>query len=244
MRRAVYLCAFVILAAAAGLLTLRAQHTVDMVVAAHDVHAGVRLTASDLSIRRVHEDGLPDGATVSVDDAVGRFLAMPLAAGEPLLGRMLSDRRSGSAVVAGLDVPSGYRAVAVPVQPAAAVGGMLASGDRVDVYATAQAGHAGVTVPSGPSAAVTAQGGGGHGAGDAAAAGEGSAVLLGSDVLVLELRSDTGQALDVQSGDTVHGLSFGSGKLGSVVLAVPAEDVDRYAAATAQDTIYLALSVG
>jgi hypothetical protein len=63
-------------------------------------------------------------------------------------------------------------------------------------------------------------------------------------VVVLQLRSDDGQPLDDRGGDNVHGLNFGSGKLGSVVLAVPAADVDRYASAVAEDSLYLALSVG
>jgi hypothetical protein len=110
---------------------------------------------------------------------------------------------------------------------------MLARGDRVDVYATPLPGHE-------AGGAVTTTSSGGNSATAQRPAG---ATLLGHDVLVLQLRSDQGQALEDTTGDTVHGLNFGSGKLGSVVLAIPDSDVDRYAMAVTAESIYLALSV-
>ena len=249
MRRTAYLAAFALLAMVAALLSLRAQHTVDVVVAAHDVRAGTLVVADDLSVVRMHDDSVPAGALSVPGDAVGRYAAWPLTAGEPVLGRVLAADRSGGAVLAGLEVPAGYRAVAVPVQPAGAVGGMLARGDHVDVYATPLPGHAAPSsvapaTPPSSSATTTAANRGAATDPPASPAAGPAAVLIGSDVLVLQLRSDDGQALDTGSGDTVHGLNFGSGKLGSVVLAVPASDVDRYASAVADDSVYLALSVG
>ncbi|TMC47059.1 MAG: Flp pilus assembly protein CpaB [Chloroflexi bacterium] len=246
MRRTVYLAAFAILAVVAALLSLRAQHTVAVVVAAHDVRAGTMVGTDDLSVVRMHDDSVPAGSLSAPSDAVGRYAAWPLTAGEPVLARVLATDRSGGAVLAGLEVPAGYRAVAVPVQPAGAVGGMLARGDHVDVYATPLPGHStpSSVAPSSPSpsGATTTVASGGAASADPPAAP--AAVLIGSDVLVLQLRSDDGQALDTGAGDTVHGLNFGNGKLGSVVLAVPAGDVDRYASAVAEDSVYLALSVG
>ena len=198
----------------------------------------------------MHDDSVPAGAVSLPQDAEGRYAAWPLTAGEPVLARVLSADRSGGAVLAGLEVPAGYRAVAVPVQPAAAVGGMLARGDHVDVYATPLPGHttpSGVSLPP-SSGATTAVSNGAAAVGSAdpptSTDASSAAVLIGSDVVVLQLRSDDGQPLDDSSGDTVHGLNFGTGKLGSVVLAVPAADVDRYASAVAEDSLYLALSVG
>lgn len=229
MRRTAYLVASLLLAGAAALLTLRAQHTVAVVVASHDLRSGRQVQASDVQVVRMHDEGLPTGTLHDTDEVVGRYLVWPAAAGEPLLSRMVRTQRSGASVLAGLAVPDGYRAVAVPVQPAGAVGGMLVPGDRVDVWATPIAGRG--SAPTGPSS-------GGSSLPPA------DAVLLGRDVLVLELRSDQGQPLDQAAQQTVRGLNFGVGKLGSVVLAVPAEDVDHYAAAAAEDTIYLALGVG
>jgi Flp pilus assembly protein CpaB len=235
MRRTIYLGLFLLLALLAGLLTLRAQRTVAVLVATHDVRAGQQVAASDVEVRRVHADSVAADALSAPDDAVGSYVAWPLTAGEPVLSRMVRHERSGITLTAAITVPDGFRAVAVPVQPAGAVGGMLAQGDHVDVYGTPLVGRAadGGAAPSGAAAS------------GASASGDGPAtVVLGRDLLVLQLRSDQGQPLDGSTDQSVHGLNFGAGKLGSVVIAVPAGDVARFAAAAASDTIYLALSVG
>jgi Flp pilus assembly protein CpaB len=233
MRRAAYLVAFTLLAGIAAILTLRAQHTVPVVVATHDLRAGTQLQSSDVEVVSMRDSGLPSGVSDSTDSVVGQYVAWPLTGGEPVLARQLTAQRSGSSVTGGLDVPAGFRAVAVPVQPADAVGGMIAPGDRVDVYETPIPGRQGSGVQT-TGAQVTGSAG----------AGSATATRLGTQVLVLQLRSDQGGPLDAQSSDSVHGLNFGSGKLGSVVLAVADADVPAYAAAVSDDTIYLALSVG
>jgi Flp pilus assembly protein CpaB len=234
MRRTIYLGLFLLLALLAGLLTLRAQRTVAVLVATHDVRAGQQVAAGDVEVRRVHADSVAADALSAPDDAVGSYVAWPLTAGEPVLSRMVRHERLGITLTAAITVPDGFRAVAVPVQPAGAVGGMLAQGDHVDVYGTPLVGRAG----DGGTATGAAPSG-------ASASGDGPAtVVLGRDLLVLQLRSDQGQPLDGSTDQSVHGLNFGAGKLGSVVIAVPADDVARFAAAAASDTIYLALSVG
>jgi Flp pilus assembly protein CpaB len=227
MKRYLYLGCAVLLAGIAAVLVLRAQHTVPVVFATHDVAAGQQISTDDVELRSVHDDGAPAGALRDADAASGRYAALPLTAGEPVLDRAVTRQRSGGALSHQFAIPSGYVAIAVPVQPAGAVGGMLQAGDRVDVYATPlsrQGSGAGLTTTD---------------------AGAGTS-LLGRDVLVLELRSDQGQSMQPKDsgGGTVHGLNFGGGKLGSVVLAVPTAEVQRYAVATSADSIYLALSVG
>jgi Flp pilus assembly protein CpaB len=225
MRRTVYLVLFLLLAALAGVLTLRAQRTVAVLVAAHDVRAGAQIAAQDVEVQRMHEDSVPAGALVGPDDAVGQYVAWPLTAGEAVLGRMVRHQRSGITLVADVTVPDGYRAVAVPVQPSGAVGGMLSPGDHVDVYATPLPGHQADGAQASPPS-------------------DDATVMLGASLLVLQLRSDQGQPLDSGGDRSVHGLDFGSGKLGSVVLAVPSDQVSRFAAAAAAETMYLALDVG
>lgn len=237
MRRTAYLLLFLLLAVLAALLTLRAQRTVAVLVAARDVRAGEQLAASDVAVARMHEDSVPAGALTAPDDAVGEYVAWPLTAGEPVLGRMMRHQRSGIELTAAVSVPDGFHAVAVPVQPAGAVGGMLAPGDHVDVYATPLPGHQASDTTGSTSRTPASE------LGATRASGDGT-LLLGSDLLVLQLRSDQGQPLDGTTDQSVHGLNFGAGKLGSVVIAVPAGDVSRYASAAASDTIYLALSVG
>jgi pilus assembly protein CpaB len=240
MRRTIYLTLFLVLALLAGLLTLRAQRTVAVLVATHDVRAGQQVGSQDVEVRRVHADGIPTDALAAPDDAIGSYVAWPLTAGEPVLSRMVRRERSGIALTAAMTVPDGYRAIAVPVQPAGAVGGMLSPGDHVDIYATPLPGHetSGAAVNnSTTNNRVTAPGTRDAGTTD-------TTMLLGHDLLVLQLRSDQGQPLDASADQSVHGLNFGAGKLGSVVIAVPSEDVARFASAAASDTIYLALSVG
>lgn len=231
MRRTIYLSLFLLLALTAGMLTLRAQRTVAVLVATHDVRSGQQVAAGDVEVRRVHADSVPADALAGADDAVGSYVAWPLTGGEPVLARMVRRERSGITLTAAITVPDGYRAVAVPVQPAEAVGGMLSPGDHVDVYATPLAGHSANAPVSGNGAGLDTPT-------------DQSATVLGSDLLVLQLRSDQGQALDGGADQSVHGLNFGVGKLGSVVIAVPADEVPRFATAAASDSIYLALSVG
>jgi Flp pilus assembly protein CpaB len=226
MRRSAYLAAFAVLALAAAALALRAEQTVAVVVATHDLRAGARVGPADVEELRVHGDGVPSGALESADAAVGSWVTWPLAGGEPVLARMLRTARSGGAAAAGLDVPDGDRAVAVPVQPAGAVGGLLSPGDHVDVYVA--------PAPGSGHGAVAADGGGDPG----------PATLLGSDVLVLQLRSDQGQVMGEGAPDELRGLGAGATRLGSVVLAVPAAESARYAAAASSGSVYLALRVG
>lgn len=225
MRRNLYLAAFTVLALATAGLVLRSQQSVTVVVATHDLRAGARVGPADVEERSVHADSVPPGALSAVDAAVGGYVAWPLAEGEPVLARMLSAQPSGAAVAAGLVLPGGERVIAVPVQPAGAVGGVLAPGDHVDVYETpGAAGAAAEAVPG-----VEDRGGG-----------PGAATLLGGDVVVLQLRSDQGQGLDGLDAAS-HGLAGAAPRLGSVVLAVPADEVGRYAAAAARGALYLAL---
>ena len=234
MKRYIYFGCATVLAVASAFLVLRSQHTVAAVFATHDIRAGSQITADDVEVRHVHDDGAPAGVAVDTSEVVGRFAALPLTAGEPVLARAVSATRSGSGLAAQYDIPDGDVAVAVPVEPAGAVGGMLHSGDHVDVYGTPLS-----VVHGAGSGAVTPMSVDGVSPGPTTA-------LIGQDVLVLELRTDQGQPLDATGsggGNNVHGLNFGSGKLGSVVLAVPAQDVERYAAAVSTESIYLALSL-
>jgi pilus assembly protein CpaB len=225
MRRTLYLAGFTVLALAAATLALHGQQTGTVVVATRDLHAGDRLGPGDVEERHVHSDGVPSGAVDAAGAAVGAYVAWPLASGEPLLARMLRTERSGAAAAGGLPVPDDDRAVAVPVPPAGAVGGLLGPGDRVDVFVT----PGGAAHPAGSTSAP----------GDAAAA-----TLIGSDVLVLQLRTDQGLLMSAGDAEDSRGLGAGAARLGSVVLAVPASEAGRYAAAAAEGTLYLALHVG
>jgi pilus assembly protein CpaB len=118
-------------AVAVGLQVLRPppQPTAAVLAAAHDIDAGATLTAADLTSLTLPSDAVPDGALDADAAAVGRSVAGPIRAGEPIT----DVRLVGPALVAGL----GDGLVATPVRVADADTAVLVRpGDRVDVLAT------------------------------------------------------------------------------------------------------------
>ncbi len=113
--------------------------TVELVVAAHDLDAGVALTEEDVAVRRVPPGAAPDAA-LPAPAVVGRTLAAPLRAGEPvtdvrLLGGPLASAYDGRRVL--------------PVRfPDADQVGLLQVGDRLDVLATPSRGRGAEVVAS------------------------------------------------------------------------------------------------
>ena len=118
-----------LLVAAAVLLALRSlappsPATATMLVATHDLQAGSRLTAADLTVQHITPRQRPDG---TVSDAAGRVLGGAVRRGEPITDARLLG--SGTAAPDGL--------TAVPVRlPDGAMAALLDPGERVDLYAT------------------------------------------------------------------------------------------------------------
>lgn len=118
-----------LLTGVAGVAALRAtapppEPTIPVVVARHDLPAGSRVTASDLTTVGFRPGSQPTGL---VEDPVGRVVAASLRQGEPvtdvrLVGATLADGLPG--------------VTATPVRiPDAATAALLRVGDRVDVLA-------------------------------------------------------------------------------------------------------------
>lgn len=119
-------------AASAVLLGLQAAATpppalVQVWTAADDVPSGVVLQRSDLARTGFAPGTAPDDVVAEPSEVVGRTVATPLRAGEPVLARRL----------VGDEMLSGHPGlVAVPVRITdPAVAGMLRVGDRVDLVA-------------------------------------------------------------------------------------------------------------
>lgn len=113
-------------AVAAGLRAVAppAPERVAMTVAARDLPAGATVTAADVATADVDPGTVPDGA---VRTAVGSVLAGPLRRGEPVTDARLV---GPSLTLAHPDL------VALPVRlPDGAMAGLLAAGDRIDLYA-------------------------------------------------------------------------------------------------------------
>lgn len=129
------------LAAASVALGLHAaepapDRTVTVLTAAHDLRGGSRLSASDLTTAPLPPEVVPDGAVRAGDSPVGRVLAAPMRAGEPLTDRRLVGRS--------LLASYGAHVVGATVRLAdAGTIALLRAGDHVDVLAAStEAGEA------------------------------------------------------------------------------------------------------
>jgi len=145
---------------------------------------------------------------------------MPILTGQFVDRRALESTPGAQAFGFGAPLPPGYVAFALPVEPGQAVGGALTPGAVVDVIAVPNALKtlAGADVESAPEATV-----------------------LGEDLIVLALRTVEGRALTDPSDGTQSATALPP-RLGSVVLAVPTDELTRFASASLTSTMYLALN--
>lgn len=136
--------AFTALAVAAGLvaavLYYAGAQRVPVIVAATDLVPGSAIGAADLETRALPPDAVPSGAIADAAAAIGRFPRAPLLRGQLLLAGAITPSPGGSD--SGILLPTGYRAVAIPVSAAQAVGGALLPGARVDVISVPVPGRA------------------------------------------------------------------------------------------------------
>jgi pilus assembly protein CpaB len=208
--------ALIALALAAGALAgtlyyVGAQRS-PVVVAARDLDATHPLVAEDLAIVSISADAVPAGALADPTSAVGKLPRAPLWRGQVVLEPALSD--DASTFHTGLALPTGMRAIALPVSTAAqAVGGAIIPGARVDVIAVPVAGRA----PGGRTTELLAQG-----------------------ATVLDVRSETGSAYGAYTSKSPAS-SMGE-RIGSVVVAIASLEEVRFADRIATSTFVLALA--
>jgi Flp pilus assembly protein CpaB len=215
--RAIYLGIFLVLSLAAGGIYYANTRDATVVVAKGDLPVGTTLSASSVTVRRVHPGAVPAGSARTSVEVDGKFVAWPILDGQYIPTRALSADRA-DLISGGLQVPAGSRAISVPITASDAAGGVLRPGDLVDVLAVAKNQPPGAT----PAPAAT----------------------LGRRVLVLGVRTDQGQALDPGSGSgSARGLQIGSHKIASIILAVAEGDESRYAAAQAVSTFTVVLDL-
>lgn len=103
---------------------------VSVCVAKSDLVAGRPISGSDVEVRPWVVSLLPDDPVFEVAEAAGMIPASTILAGE-----VVSHRRFDAAEDA-LSVPDGLVALSVPAKDVQVVGGAVAAGNRVDVYAT------------------------------------------------------------------------------------------------------------
>lgn len=131
-RRVLFAVAMAAGLVAAVLYWMGAQR-VAVVVAATDLRAAHALSLADLEVRELPPDALPRGAVSDPAVAAGRFPRVPIYKGQLILTSAIGD--SPAAFESGVVLPTGYRAVAIPVDAGHALGGALVPGSRVDVIA-------------------------------------------------------------------------------------------------------------
>jgi Flp pilus assembly protein CpaB len=119
-------------AAVAGLLALRIDDRVDMLVARTDIAAGQQITADQLAVAPVAAQGVDLIPASRRSEVIGRYAAVPIPA------RRLIDVRMVTAQAA---LRAGSVAVGVVLAPGQAPAGGLLAGDRVTVYGTDDAGR-------------------------------------------------------------------------------------------------------
>lgn len=103
---------------------------VEVCVATRDIAPGEAVDASAVETRLWVADLLPRDAVLSVEDVSGLCASSSILEGE-----VISLRRFERADAL-IEVPDGLTAVSVPAEDVQAVGGAVAPGSRVDVYAT------------------------------------------------------------------------------------------------------------
>jgi pilus assembly protein CpaB len=100
----------------------------DVVVATRDLAPGTVLDTSAVTLRRLPQDAVPDGAMTTVGSVTGRLLAAPLRRGEPITDVRLAGAALARSTAAGTD------AVGVPLRLSdPGVAAMLHPGATVDV---------------------------------------------------------------------------------------------------------------
>jgi pilus assembly protein CpaB len=126
-----------------------------VLVAAHEIRAGETVRASDFETARATLSPSVLATVARARDRArleGRIAGSTIAAGELVTTRTLRRRAA----------PHGLRAMSIPIDPARAVGGRLAAGDRVDVLFAGQQ-VVSIIVADAPVLAVDARSRGGIG---------------------------------------------------------------------------------
>ncbi len=117
-------------AARAEALARYGGEQVEVCVAKRSVSAGEKIDAAAVETKLWVADLLPEEAIRTTADVVGRTATSPILAGEVVSLRRFGDK------AAALDIPEGLAALSVSAKTVQAVGGALAPGAHVDMYAT------------------------------------------------------------------------------------------------------------
>lgn len=126
---------------------LDAQYApVKVIVAARDLRPGAPLSSQNVAVREVpgaflHSEAIHADRWNQIS---GRVLARSLQSGEPVLAAHLAQE-----LAAGFSsqLDHGMRALTFPVDEESSISGMLAPGDRIDLFFTTTSGNEATTLP-------------------------------------------------------------------------------------------------
>nr|WP_298930155.1 Flp pilus assembly protein CpaB [uncultured Erythrobacter sp.] len=109
-----------------------------IVVATQPIAFGTPITSTNTRLANWPSNAVPEGAFGTIEAATqgGRVALRPLVAGEPVLANKVSGEGGRASLAAAL--PDDLRAVSIPVNAIAGVGGFVRAGDVVDVMLTRQ----------------------------------------------------------------------------------------------------------
>jgi Flp pilus assembly protein CpaB len=217
-RRTAYIVIFVVACLLAGFLYYLQVPRAAVVRATADIPAMTRITTDMVELVKVAPVDVSTNAAQSTDQVVGQYASMTILAGQEIDTRALEQTPGQQAFGFGAALDPGYVAFAIPVDPSQAVGGALSPGAKITVVAVPNALKNGVQASPAPTATV-----------------------LGTNLTILALRTPDGQPFSrAQSGS---GIAAVPPKLGSVVVAIPADRLSDFATAALSSTFYLALTV-
>jgi pilus assembly protein CpaB len=112
----------------------RVEKTVTILAATRDLPAGTRLQTGDLKRVRVFEAEAPKSAVVEEAQILNRALLFPVSANEPLTTPKISGTSGAEGLPATIEI--GKRAIAVPINDASGVAGLIQPRAHVDVLFT------------------------------------------------------------------------------------------------------------
>lgn len=106
----------------------------EIVVAARDLPLGRVLTAEDVKVIGWPGDVIPENASTTVEEVLGRGVITPVTMNEPLLAGKMAVKEAGGGLP--IVISEGMRAVSVRVNEVIQVAGFVMPGTHVDVFVT------------------------------------------------------------------------------------------------------------
>jgi len=118
---------------AAREMAQKSMETATVVVAAHNIEVGARITEADIELIQWPADSQPEGALRDSEAVIGKIAKLNLAKFQPIGVDHLTDHRAG---LLPLLIEEGKRAMSVRVDKETGVSGFITPNSYVDVLAT------------------------------------------------------------------------------------------------------------